>query len=205
MNRFRRLLAEEGQALRHRIGFNREAGMRATVTYLTVITLFGIVLPWWKGVAFLDPAILGAYACFGAVFSGPASAADGKKADPLARIIACALYGESLALGMLFIAIVTVYTTRQVYVGPDLDALAKCVVFGSALSLAVSTIAVWISLEYSPIAARGVVRVIFVALLAGFYFRSRQLPAIAPWGTGIAVAAAALAYLRLQAAVSEKV
>jgi hypothetical protein len=198
MNRF----TEEGRALRRRIGFSSDAWIRTTLTHLAVVGVFGILFPWLKGVEFLDPAILGAYACFGAVFSGPASAHALEKSDPLARIVVCVLYGELMVLGMLFAAIATVYITHQVYVGPDLESLATCVLFGLALSLAVSATVVWMSWTYSPSAARGMFRLIFLALLVGFFFQPRRLPAMAPWGAGIALAVAAVVYLRLRAALS---
>ncbi len=190
--------------MRQRIGFNSDAWMRTTLTHLAVVGVFGFLVPWQKGVGFLDPVTLGAYACFGAVFSGPASARAVEKSDPLARIVVSVLYGELMVLGMVFTAIATVYITHQVYVGPDLESLAMCALFGLALSLAVSTIAVWMSLKYSPSAARGMVRLIFLALLVGFFFGPRRLPAMAPLGAGIALAVATVVYLRLRAAIAER-
>ncbi|MGH9592332.1 MAG: hypothetical protein ACRD5L_04520, partial [Bryobacteraceae bacterium] len=198
---FSQRLADEAGALCQRLGFNSGAWLRTTLTHLAVVGLFGVFLPWQKGVGFLDPVILGAYACFGVVFAGPASAHDAKNMDPLARILVCVLYGEFLVLGMLFTAIAILYTTHRIYVGPDLESLAMCGLFGLALSLAVSTIAVWMSFAYSPSAARSVVRLVFLALLAAFFFRSRRLPAVASWGAGIALAVAIIAYLRLRAAL----
>jgi hypothetical protein len=43
-----------------------------------------------------------------------------------------------------------------------------------------------------------------MALLAGFFFRSRRLPAIAPVGAAIALAVAGLAYLRLRGVLMER-
>jgi hypothetical protein len=204
METFSHRLSEEADALCARVGFTSGTWMRTTLIHLAVVGLFGVFLPWQKGVGFLDPVILGAYACFGVVFAGPAAAYDAKNADPLARIVVCVLYGELFVLGILFTAIAILYSTRRIYVGPDLESLAMCALFGLALSLAVSTIAVWISLAYSPSAARGIVRLVFLALLAAFFFRSRRLPAVAPWGAGIALAVATIVYLRLRAAISER-
>jgi hypothetical protein len=195
MGSFSHHLADETAALRRRV---------PVVIPLLVVVAFGILLPWQKGVGFLDPVILGAYACFGVVFSGPASSYAIEKSDPRARVLVSVLYGELLVLGIILATLTTIYTTRHVYVGPDLESLAMCALFGLALSLAVSTIAAWMSLQYSPSAARGVVRLVFLALLAGFFLRARRLPAAAPWGAGIALAVATVAYLRLRAAISER-
>jgi len=196
---FQQQFAQEAQGLRRR--------MPNTLTHLVVVAVFGIFLPWLKGVEFLDPVILGAYACFGVVFAAPVSAHSFEESNPaysLGRILVCVLYGELMVLGMAFAAIATVYLTHPVYVGPDLVSFGMCALFGLALSLAVSTIAVWISLQYSPFTARSVVRLIFMALLAGFFFRSRRLPAIAPVGAAIALAVAGLAYLRLRGVLMER-
>ncbi len=105
---------------------------------------------------------------------------------------------------MVFTAIATVSITQQVYVGPDLESLAMCALFGLALSLAVSTSAVWMSWKYSPSAARGMVRLIFLMLLVGFFFGPRRLRATAPLGAGIALAIATVFYMRLRAAIAER-
>jgi hypothetical protein len=204
---FAQRLTQESAALRRRLGFTNATWLRTSLFLLIVLAGFGVFLPFEKGVGFLDPVILGAYACFGVVFSGPTSAHDFEGSDrggAFARILVCVLYGELLAVTILFAALATVYATRSVYVGPDLPSLAMCALFGLALSLAVSTVAVWMSLQYSQSAARGVVRLIFLVLLIGFFFRSRRLPAVAPWGAGIALAVATVAFLRLREAISEQ-
>jgi hypothetical protein len=64
--------------------------------------------------------------------------------------------------------------------------------------LAACTAASWISLRFSPGAAKGVVRVVFLGLLAAFYLRSGWLPTIALRGTGIALLASILFSLALR-------
>jgi len=201
-------LADEAAALQRHVGFTSEAWKRTTLTHLLILGLFGVFLPWQKGVGFLDPVILGAYACFGVVFAGPAASQPFDGSEPsanraLARILVCVLYGEVLVLGLLFTAVAAVYITRRVYVGPDLQSLATCLLFGLALSLAASTIAVWMSVKYSPFAARGLIRLVFLVLLLGFFFRPRQLPRVAPMGAGIALAVATVAYLRLRESLTK--
>jgi hypothetical protein len=79
-----------------------------------------------------------------------------------------------------------------------LRSLAECALFGLTLSWAISTVAVWISLKFSPSAAKGVVRVVFLGLLAAFYLRSGWLPTVALRGAGIALVASILFYLAVR-------
>jgi hypothetical protein len=92
---------------------------------------------------------------------------------------------------MLMLGITTVYLSRggRIAVGPDLRSLAECAALGLMLSWAVSTATVWISLRTSPQTAKAVVRLVFLGLLAAFYFRSGWLPAVALRGAGFALLA----------------
>jgi hypothetical protein len=101
---------------------------------------------------------------------------------------------------MLLLGFTTVYALRwgRIVVGPDLQSLAECAAFGLMLSLAVSTAAVWLSVRFSPGIAKGVVRLVFLGLLAAFYFRSGWLPTVALRGAGIALLASMVFLLALR-------
>ena len=186
-------LAEEASNLRARLGFQDTGWMRVLPVYLLVIAIFGVFLPWQKGRDFLDSVILGAYACLGVVFAAPAAAPEFEKVPTiqtaLARVLISVFYGELLAGAMLMLGITTVYVSRggRIVVGPDLRSLAECAALGLMLSWAVSTAAVWISLRTSPQTAKTVIRLVFLGLLAAFYFRSGWLPAVALRGAGFAL------------------
>ena len=191
-------LAEEASNLRTRLGFQDTGWMRVLPVYLLVIGIFGVFLPWQRGRDFLDSVILGAYACLGVVFAAPAAAPEFEKVPTvqtaLARVLISVLYGELLAAAMLMLGITTVYVSRggRIVVGPDLRSLAECAALGLMLSWAVSTAAVWISLRTSPQTAKTVIRLVFLGLLAAFYFRSGWLPAVALRGAGFALLASIL-------------
>jgi hypothetical protein len=186
-------LAEEASNLRTRLGFQGTGWMRILPVYLLVIGIFGVFLPWQKGGDFLDSVILGAYACLGVVFAAPAAAPEFEKVPTvqtaLARVLISVFYGELLAGAMLMLGITTVYVSHggRIVVGPDLRSLAECAALGLMLSWAVSTAAVWISLRTSPQTAKTVIRLVFLGLLAAFYFRSGWLPAVALRGAGFAL------------------
>ena len=85
----------EAATLMGQLGFRAGNWGRAVLTHATLVALFGVALPWMKGVAFLDQVVLGAYACMGVVFAGPAAAQgiDPRTGNAGARILACVLYG----------------------------------------------------------------------------------------------------------------
>ena len=201
-------LAEEASDLRRRLGFEGTGWIRAMPVYVLIIGIFGVFLPWQKGRDFLDSVMLGAYACLGVVFAAPAAAAQFAKAPTtrkaLARVGIAVVYGELVAATILLLGIITVYASRwgRIVVGPDLRSLAECGALGLTLSLAVSTAAVWISLRFSPGAAKGVVRLVFLGLLAAFYLRSNWLPTVALRGAGIALLASILLFLALRATLA---
>jgi hypothetical protein len=204
----RAVLAEEASGLIGRLGFQGAAWIRAVPIYLFLIGIFGIFLPWQRGRSFLDAVILGAYACLGVVFAAPSAASpfDGRptiwKAG--ARVVISVVYGELLAVTMLLLGIITVYVSNggRIVVGPNLQSLSECLVFGFMLSLALTTAAVWLSVRFSPTFSRGVVRLIFLGLVAAFYFRSGWLPAIALRGAGVGLAAFVLLFLGLSTTLS---
>jgi hypothetical protein len=191
----RAVLAEEASGLLARMGLRGRAWIRGVPIYILLLGVFGVFLPLQKGRDFLDAVMLGAYACLGVVFAAPA-ASSGFETRPtigraVARVFVCVLYGELIAGVMLLLAVSTVYISRggRIVVGPDLRSLAECLALGCALSLAVTTAAVWLSVTFSPRLARGVVRLIFLGLMAAFYFRSGWLPTVALRGAGIGLLA----------------
>ena len=191
-------LADEALDLRARLGFQGTGWVRVLPVYLLLIGIFGVFLPWQKGGDFLDSVMLGAYACLGVVFAAPAAASEFTTAPPLqkalVRVVIAVIYGELVAGTMLLLGLVTVYVSHggRFVVGPDLNSLAACAVLGLTLSLAVSMAAVWLSVKFSPGAAKNVVRLVFFGLLAAFYFRSGWLPTVALRGAGLALVASVL-------------
>jgi len=152
-----------------------------------------------RGIEFLDPVLLAAYACLGIIFAAPVAAqmfAEPLKSNSqaLARIAVAVSYGEAVVVVMLALAFATVYATHpHLPIGPDLPGLAMANAFGLASSLAMASIAGLISIRFSPNAARGSMRVIFLGLLVVFFFRSRWLPDVAGAGALLALVVAAVA------------
>ena len=165
--------------------------------HLALVAVFGILLPAWKGLDFLDPVMLSAYACLGILFAAPAAAEAFGQSRPvafseaLARVAMAVIYAEVLTAAVLICGMATVYLRTPVLVPPDLETLAMAGGFGIAASAALATIAGWLTLRFSAGVARGTLRILFLGLLLAFFYWSRWLPDVAGTGALIALAAAA--------------
>jgi hypothetical protein len=198
MQNFSHYLRSETKELGSRLGLGRSAGFRILLLHAALVAVFGVYVPWTKGLAFLDPVILAPYACLGVFFAAPAAAQSFDEEDlssmkaVMARIFIAVLYGELMAAAILLAGFTTVYATHRhsVVFAPDLVTLTAAALLGITASLALATAAVWITLRFSANSARGALRVIFLLLLALFYFRSRWLPDVADTAALICLAIA---------------
>jgi hypothetical protein len=170
---------------------------RNGVIYALLILVFGVAVPASKGLGFFDPALLSAYACLGTVFAGPLAAhkfekrpaSFGQAAEWIVRAV---LLGELVAIAMLACGVATVfYTSQGGFFSPDLESLTDSVALGAAASLALASLAAWITAEFSAGAARMVLRLILLGLLVLFYLRGQWLPAVTGPGILISLMAAA--------------
>jgi hypothetical protein len=166
--------------------------------HLVLVAIFGVLIPWWRGVDFFDPAITAAYACMGVLFAAPAAAQAFSVSRPQSmkeaywRAGKATLYGEGLALVFLIAGTTTVSLTRGFRLRlPELDVLGETLLLGLAASLAFTSLAGWVTLRFSATAARHAVRMIFLSLLIVFFYYARRLPDVAPAGTAICAAIAA--------------
>src|SRR5712691_3017664 len=64
----------EGIELGSRLGMGRPGGLRTVLIHVALVAVFGVYLPWQKGLDFLDPVITTAYACLSVLFAAPAAA-----------------------------------------------------------------------------------------------------------------------------------
>lgn len=176
--------------------------------YIGVILAFGVAVPFAKGLGFLDPLLLSAYACLGIVFAGPAAAHAFEKRPASALqaiwwVLKAVLFGEAIALAMLGCGVGTVFLrNRAAFFPPDLESLAYAALLGLAASLALASLAAWTVLQFSGGAARMVLRVVFLALLAMFYLRGRWLPQIYFIGTLYCLALAGVFFLLMKRRLS---
>lgn len=198
MRNFRYHFRLEMLALRSRLG----GWGRITGIHLPLIALFGVFLPWRRGIEFLDPVLMTAYGCLGILFAAPAAAQafaaewrERSMAEAMARIAVAVLYGECVAALFVSAGLATVYLTHRqsALFGVDWTTLATAMVLGLMAAFALAATAGWISLQFSAGVARGALRTIFLLLLFLFFFRSQWLPDVAARGTLVCLGWAALA------------
>jgi hypothetical protein len=183
-----------GRTLMLPVRFVRGPGL---AVYLALLGVFGILLPWQKGLEFLDPVILTAYACLGAVFAGPAAvqlfdALPKSPREAIGRVGAAVVFGEVMVVILLALGLATVRLLHRGIFPFDVPAMIAGLVLGAALSLALTAMAAWIRMAYSASVARSALRAALVALLIAFVFRSRWLPDVAWLGAGVSAAVGAV-------------
>ena len=179
--------------------------MQTVLLYCVLVGVFGVLLPWTRGLDFLDPAMTAAYACLGVIFAGPAAAEafSGTRPDSmkaaLGRIAKAVIYSEGLALAMLAAGVATVSVSRGMRLRlPELDVLAEAGLLGLAGSAALALMAAWLTLRYSRGVARRALRFVFLALLFAFFYWSRWLPDVALPGAALAAALAGAMFFALR-------
>jgi hypothetical protein len=162
--------------------------------HVALIAIFGVLLPQRKGIDFLDPVMISAYACLGVIFAASAAAAAFAKGRPqsmkeaLTRTGKAAGYGEGLALVMLVAGVATVNLSRAGRLRlPELDTLGESALLGLTATIAVALFAGWMTLRFSVSAARTGVRAVLLLLLLAFFFRSQRLPEVALRGAALSV------------------
>jgi hypothetical protein len=181
-----------------------------TVSFLPIILLhaalvavFGILLPYRRGIGFLDPVMVSAYACMGLIFSAPAAVDAFAKSRPQSmkeafrRIGLAAGYGEGVALLMLLLGTITINFGRRGRPRlPELDILAESGLLGIAASTAMALLAGWMTLRFSDRTARLGTRAVLLFLLLEFWLHSARLPEVGFAGAALsAVIAGVLIYL----------
>jgi hypothetical protein len=168
--------------------------LRTAFLHLALVAIFGVLLPQRKGVDFLNPVIISAYACMGVIFAAPAAAVAFAKGRPqsmkeaFARIAQAVGYGEGLALILLLAGVATVNLSRPGRLRlPELDTLGGSALLGLTGSIALALLAAWMTLRFSAAAARTGMRAVLLLLLLAFLFRSQRLPEIALPGAAVSL------------------
>lgn len=174
--------------------------IRTVLVHIAVVVVFGILLPYWLGLQFLDPVTIAAYSCLGVMFAAPAAAQAFAEKRPqtmseaVRSILMSTLYGEAMAIVILTAGFITMFLTRsRALIVIDFVSLAMAAALGLSGSLAMAAIAGMIGMLLSKGPARMALRVIFLALLMLFFFRSRWLPDVEVSGTAVCLGLAAIA------------
>lgn len=166
-----------------RILATRIAGWRSILLHLALLFAFGIWIPKLKGIDFLDSQVLGAYACLGLIFAGPATAQAFEQDSVVnfgqakARIFAGVFYGEAVAAALVGLGVATVnLTNRGGFVPqPDWITIGRCALAGLTASGLLAAMAALLAVRFSKNMAMIALRICFFGLLVLYYFRGQRL------------------------------
>ena len=159
-------------------------GPRTILINLAVIVAFGVFIPWRKGYDFLDALIVVCYALLSLLFVAPAIA-DFMTARPdsarrlFSAIARAVIYSWGISVLILAMGIATVNLTHRhmVILYPPPMLLAAALFLGLVACVFVAAASAFITLLFSGAAAKTVMRIGFLALLAALLFGPRFLPA----------------------------
>lgn len=158
---------------------------KQAILLLGFAALFGIFLPWYRGLDFLDPVMIIAYACLSLLFVAPASAeafasdreAPSKRGAFRTSVMVLA-FGWGLAFLVLAAAIVTVNLTHWhgYLLAPSARLLASALLLSLTASIVVIGSCALLSRRFSAASVKGFIRLAYLIVLALLAFGSRFLP-----------------------------
>jgi len=158
--------------------------LKQTVLVLAVLVTFGVLLPWYKGIDFLDPVLIVAYCCLGLLFVAPASAESfaasqtiAGPGDALARMGAVLAYGWGVTVLILTAGIATVNLSHWhgAILSPPGSFLIAALVFSLTACAAMIGLCALLSRRLSAASVKGVIRAVFLVVLALLVFGRRFL------------------------------
>lgn len=158
---------------------------RQAVVILVVVAAFGVLVPLYKGIGFLDSRIVAAYACLALLFVAPASAelaaAHGKSVAPaavLGRIALIVAWGWGMTVVILVTAIVTLNLMARGggLLAPPWGFLASVLTFSLSASVAIAILGAVLARRFSAAGVKNILRIGFLTILLAMIFGSRVFP-----------------------------
>src|SRR5690349_5472633 len=159
-------------------------GRQATVLILIVVA-FGILVPWYKGFALLDPQMILAYACLAVLFVAPASAesAAARRQDEapkavLGGIAVVVAYGWGITLLILLTAFVTLNLTnwRGAMITPPAMLCSAALLFSLMVCIVVAALSAVLARRFTAASVKTILRLGFLAVRLALAFNSPVLP-----------------------------
>lgn len=154
---------------------------QAIIILFTVLA-FGILVPWYKGITFLDPRLIAAYGCLAVLFVAPASAESFGGTDPEAsRSSVLARLGLLIGFswGVTVLALLTALATLNLvywhgsWIAPSRELLAAVLLCSLAACAAVAALSAVLARTLSAGAVKSILRISFLLVLLAFAFNSR--------------------------------
>ena len=202
-----------------------KAMAKQALIILGVVLVFGVLVPYYKGLEFLDPVVILVYACMSLLFVIPASADMFAANQPIARAEMTHQLGMILAYGwgttvlMLISGIVTVNLANWHgrVLAPSTALLGSAVLLSLIATMAVISGTALLARRMGAGSAKSLLRISFLILLLLGAFGFRYLPPdwrmlidrhmttpglihFSLWGTGVFAIAALVLVPRLMRA-----
>lgn len=158
---------------------------RQALILVIVVLIFGVLVPWYKGVTILQPTIILAYALMALLFVAPAASqfwsaipTPVSRGAIIGRIFAIVGYGWGIAVVMLITALVTLNLANRSdrILAPPRAYLAATLLFSLAASLAIAVLCALLAGRFSAATTKAILRGFFLLLLIALAFGSRVLP-----------------------------
>jgi hypothetical protein len=153
---------------------------KQALVILFTLLVFGILVPWYKGFAFLDARMIAAYGCLALLFVAPAGAESaeakpdsGSRGARLGRIALVVAFGW----GVTVVTMVTALVTLSIVYGAveiPLQLIGAILACSLAASTAVAALSAILARRFSPAAGKALLRLAFLLLLLAFAFSARM-------------------------------
>ena len=174
---------------------------RQALVVLIVVITFGFLVPWYKGVAFLQPWVVAIYGCMALLFVAPA-ASNFWDANPdplpagilLGRLFQLALFAWGIGLLTLAAAVVTLSLVygHGLFLPVQTGLMGSVLTFSLAASAAMAALSALLARRLTATSTRGILRGLFLLILMAFAFGPRFFPeswqiALSDWTTRRAI------------------
>jgi len=162
---------------------------QALIILFTVLA-FGILVPWYKGFAFLDPRMLAAYGFLAVLFVAPASAESFAGERDLAssrallgRLVALIGFGWGITVLVLFTALATLNLSywHGSIIAPPAQLFAGVLLCSLAATAAVGTLSAVLARTFSAGVVKTILRFAFLGILLAFAMSARLPDAWQIW------------------------
>jgi hypothetical protein len=161
---------------------------KQAIIILAVVLVFGVLVPRYKGLDFIDPVIIVVYACISLPFVVPASAglAPDSRLDLLSKMAVILAYGWITSILILISSLITVNITH--WNGsmriPPAGLIASAALLGLTAAVAVISGTALLSRRLGARGAKNILRTGFLGVLLLWAFGFRYLPP--EWRTALA-------------------
>lgn len=152
---------------------------RQAVIILIIVLVFGVLVPWYRGLTFLDSITIIVYACISLLFVAPPTAemfgvpaSKFSRADILSRTGVILAYGCGISVLMLASGILTVNLSNWQgrLLVPRVTLLLSALLLGVTASAATVFGTAILALHFGAGRTKTILRVVFLLLLLAWYF-----------------------------------